>query len=634
MCGIAGILDHDRLRAQSALTRMTAAQAHRGPDDSGEQVLPLGRGSLGLGQRRLSILDLSPAGHQPMRHPQTGDWMVFNGEVYNFAVLRRELETAGETFVGSGDTEVLLHALARWGPACLRRLQGMYAFAFFDAANRRLILARDPAGIKPLYLARAGDAWLFASEVRALLASGLVPPRLDPRGVAGLLAYGAVQHPCSLFRDIVSLPPGTWQEIGPDADGRWVVAAPQTFWSYPRPDAALGEARAAGEVAATLDAAVRDHLVSDVPVGVFLSSGLDSTIIAGLAARHARDLRTFTVNFADQPDFDEQRLAAETARQFGLPHVEIPLPAAEAEAAALDWLGALDLPSMDGLNVYVISRAVRRHGIKVALSGLGGDELFGGYPSFRDVPRLRRVVSRLRPLPSGARRGLAALAGLGRPTAVRGKLTDMFGGDGSLLSLALQRRRVLSDGQLAALGIEAERLGLTPDFQPPEALEGIDPHESDPVAAVSRVESRFYQSNVLLRDADANGMAHGLEIRVPFLDQRLLDLGHALPGKVRLPPGAPGKYLLRRACAPLLRPDLLSQPKRGFTLPLRRWMVGPLRSLCEAGLKTAKEVGLFRPEGVDAIWQGFLREPESPMWTRALSLSVLGTFIRRTEAVL
>jgi asparagine synthase (glutamine-hydrolysing) len=210
----------------------------------------------------------------------------------------------------------------------------------------------------------------------------------------------------------------------------------------------------------------------------------------------------------------------------------------------------------------------------------------------------------------------------------------MFGGDGSLLSLALQRRRVLSDGQLAALGIEAERLGLTPDFLPPEALEGIDPDESDPVAAVSRVESRFYQSNVLLRDADTNGMAHGLEIRVPFLDQRLLDLGHALPGKVRLPPGAPGKYLLRRACAPLLRPDLLSQPKRGFTLPLRRWMVGPMRSLCEAGLKAAKEVGLLRPEGVDAVWQGFLREPESPLWTRALTLSVLGTFIRQTEAVL
>jgi asparagine synthase (glutamine-hydrolysing) len=632
MCGIAGILDNDAKRVRSALARMTAAQAHRGPDDSGEEVLLVGDGFLGLGQRRLAILDLSPAGHQPMCHPRTGDWIVFNGEIYNFAELRQELEAAGEAFSGHSDTEVLLHALARWGPDCLPLLRGMYAFAFFDAHGRRLILARDPAGIKPLYVARAGKALLFASEVRALLASVLVAPRLDPRGVAGFLAYGAVQHPCTLFRDIWSLPAGSWQEITLGAGGGWAARPPQPFWCYPPPHLRLSEAEAVAEVAAALGAAVRDHLVSDVPVGLFLSSGLDSTVIAGLAASHARDLRSFTVGFADQPDLSELRRAAETARQFGLDHVEIPLPAAEAEAAARDWLAALDQPSMDGLKVYVIARAVRRRGIKVALSGLGGDELFGGYPGFRDVPRLQRLVSPLRRLPGKARRRIAVLAGLGRSRVVRDKLGDVFGSDGSLRSIALLRRRVLSDRQMAALGVDPAELCLTADYLPPEALAGLDLDEADPVAAVSQLEARFYQGNVLLRDADANGMAHGLEVRVPLLDQRLLDLVHALPGRLRLPPGAPGKHLLRRACAPLLRPDLLDQPKGCFALPVRRWMVGSLRPLCEQGLAVLKAVGLFRPEGIDAVWQGFLREPESPIWTRALTLSVLGNFIRQTGA--
>jgi asparagine synthase (glutamine-hydrolysing) len=248
------------------------------------------------------------------------------------------------------------------------------------------------------------------------------------------------------------------------------------------------------------------------------------------------------------------------------------------------------------------------------------------------VPRLRRLVSPLRRLPGTARRRIGALAGLGRSQAVRDKLGDVFGSDGSLRSIALLRRRVLSDRQMAALGVDPLELCLTSDFLPPEALDGLDLDEGDPVAAVSQLEARFYQGNVLLRDADTNGMAHGLEIRVPLLDQRLLDLVHALPGPVRLPPGAPGKHLLRRACAPLIRPDLLAQPKRGFTLPLGHWMVGSLRPLCEQGLAALKDVGLFRPEGIDAVWKCFLREPRSPIWTRALTLSVLGHYIRQTSA--
>jgi asparagine synthase (glutamine-hydrolysing) len=595
----------------------------------GEALLPFGRVHLGLGHRRLSILDLSAAGHEPMVHPRTGDVLVFNGEIYNFRPLRRELESLGEEFVGHGDAEVLLHALSRWYTAALPRLEGMYAFAFYQASGPRLLLARDPAGIKPLYLRQEGGGLLFASEVRALLASGRVRPAVDPRGVAGYLGYGAAQHPLTLVRGVHSLAAGSWQEFTP-ADEGFTASPVRTFWTPPAARPLPPGEDAVQAVRHAVEVSVRDHLVSDVPVGVFLSSGLDSTVIAGLAARHTRDLRSFTVSSAVAEDPGEAALAAETARRFGMRHLTIPLPPLEMQKAVHRWLEGLDQPSIDGFNVYLISRAVRAEGIKVALSGLGGDELFGGYPSFRDVPRLRRVLRAVRWLPAGLRRGLVWAGAVRKSEAVRRKLADMAGGNASFLSLYFQRRRVMSDRQLAALGVQAGPLGLTEDFMPPEALAGLELDEHDPVDAVSRLESRFYQGNMLLRDADANSMAHGLEVRVPLLGQGVLDLLHRYPGWARLPAGAPAKFLLRRAFAPLLRTELLRQPKHGFVLPIWSWMLGPLREACEGALRYLKGTGVLRPSGIDRVWQLFLGEPRTPIWTRALSLCVLGAFLRKT----
>jgi asparagine synthase (glutamine-hydrolysing) len=629
MCGIAGLLSPDVEATRSALRPLTLAQAHRGPDDSGETLLPFGRLCLGLGHRRLSILDLSSAGHQPMVHPHTGDVLVYNGEIYNFRALRRDLEALGETFTGHGDTEVLLHALSRWYTDALPRLRGMYALAFYRAAGPSLLLARDPTGIKPLYLSRPDGGLLFASEVRALLASGRLPRTVDPRGVATFLAYGAVQHPLTLVRGVHSLPPGAWQEFTP-ADSTVRASAVHSFWTYPPADPAPAQNEAVSAVRTAVEDAVRDHLVSDVPVSVFLSSGLDSTVVAGVAARHAADLHSFTVSSEVAGNAGEAALAAETARRFGLRHRTIPLPPQEMERAALAWLEGLDQPSIDGLNVYLISRAVRAEGIKVALSGLGGDELFGGYPSFRDVPRLCKLVRALRWLPAAARRSLAGVATIGRSGSFRDKFTDMLSGDASFLSLYLQRRRAMSDDQLASLGADPAALDLTPDFMPAEALTDLPLDEADPVHAVSRLESQFYQGNMLLRDADANSMAHGLEVRVPLLDQGLLEVAHRLPGPTRLPPGAPSKFLLRRAFADLLRPELLGQPKHGFVLPISHWMQGPLREVCEAALASLRDSGVLRPAGITQVWRSFLAEPRSPIWTRALSLCVLGAFLRNT----
>jgi asparagine synthase (glutamine-hydrolysing) len=627
MCGIAGILAPDESLVRDALPRMVRALEHRGPDDSGSVVRPLGGSVLGLGHRRLAILDLSPAGHQPMLHPTTGDCLTFNGEIYNFLSLRRRLEADGVAFAGHSDTEVLLHCLARRGADCLADLQGMYAFAWLDARAGRVLLARDPLGIKPLYVARLPRATLFASEVRALLASGLLPRRVDRRGLAGLIAYGAVQEPCSIVESVEVFPPGHWETLGPDGRGSGATA----FFHFPAAREDVSEDEAVAAIRTTLSDAVRDHLVSDVPVGIFLSSGLDSTVIAALAARHASRPRSFTVGFADQPNFSELELANETAALFKLDHTEIRVRDREAQELALEWLDNLDQPSMDGMNVYVVSRMVKGAGIKVALSGQGGDELFGGYPSFADVPHMHALLRRLRWLPAVLRRSLSRLVTSCHNAAFRQKMADIVASGGSLLELYLHRRRALSNEGMAALGLDARGLGLTSEFQPPQACVEEQAGTADAVWRVSQLECRFYQGNMLLRDCDAVSMAHGLEVRVPMLDQRMVALMLALPGRLRLPDSRANKHLLREAFNGVLRPQLLSQSKRGFALPIGRWMLDPLRALSEQSLTALKETGLLDPRGIDRIWSQFLCEPDSPLWSRAFTLVVLGSYIRKNR---
>ena len=624
MCGIAGILTWNDTSIDGPLEAMMGAQVHRGPDGRGRYCAHVNGAVLGLGHRRLSILDVSEAGNQPMADPDTGCVLSYNGEIYNYQSLRRDLEARGCRFRGHSDTEVLLQALVREGPRCLEKLCGMFAIAFYDPRRQQLLLARDPMGIKPLYVARGPGVYLFASEVRAILASGLIPPKVDRRAVAGFLAYGAVQEPDTIVRSVTAFPPASWQwiDLGPAADA---PAAPQRFWEAPVP-AAMTEEDAIREYRDTFDVAVREHLASDVPLAVLLSSGLDSTTLAGLAVRHAPDLRTFTVGFSDHADLDESPLAEETAKLFGTTHTTVSVTEAECEPLVQVWIESLDQPSVDGLNVYVISKFIAEHGITVVLSGMGGDEIFGGYPSFRDVPRLVRV---LRASPRWSRGVLAKLAGIGRSEAVQQKVADIFASDGDLLSVCLHRRRMMSDRQMASLGIDARRLDLHRLFVPVEAMERIHARPSDPIWTVSQVESQFYQGNMLLRDSDTNGMAHSLEIRVPFLDRRMLDMAFAIPDRLKLPSGRADKHLTRRAFASLLRPAVTDGGKRGFVLPIKRWMRGPLADLCETGLQRLKSSGLVRAQAVDEIWQAFGRNPESPIWSRAWSLCVLGIYLQQ-----
>lgn len=611
---------------------MVACQSHRGPDDEGAEFVDVGSALLGLGQRRLSIQDLSPAGHQPMIHPDTGDVLVYNGEMYDVAGIRRELESHGSRFRGHSDTEVLLHALTLWGPDCLSRFNGMFAVIYFQRRTSTLLVARDPMGIKPLYYAHAGESLLIASEVRAVLASAMVTPYLSLPAISGLLAFGAVQEPLTFFKTVRAYRPGVWTryELLPDGTAREEKS--RQYWRIPPVDPGLAGQDVVAMVRDRIESAVRDQLISDVPVGVFLSSGIDSTVMAGLAAKNTSRLRTMTVGFAlDSPELSESGAAESTARLLGVEHTDIQISSIEAERSTVQWLESLDQPSVDGLNTFVISKAVRNAGIVVALSGLGGDEFFGGYPTFEDVPRFVRTARRLGGIPPGLRAMIGFAGAFRRGRTVREKAAEMLAIGDDALRVYLHRRRLMSDRQLRLLGLEPLGQGLDRSFLTPEALAEVDAGGQDLIADVSRFESKFYMSNMLLRDTDTNGMAHSLEIRPPLLDQRVVDLAYRIPGSVRLPEGVARKHLLRKAFPDLLRPELLAQPKRGFWLPIRRWMVGPLRDHCEEALGHVKSIEIFRPEAVDDIWRRFCIHPDSQIWSSAFMLCVLGTYMRQVR---
>lgn len=632
MCGIAVIVHADGGAVRRGIASMNTAMAHRGPDDQGSSFIDLGSGGLlGFGHRRLSIQDLSPLGHQPMAHPVTGDTLVFNGEIYNFHEIRAKLEALGVRFRGHSDTEVLLHALVEWGTDAIAGLAGMFAFAFYHKRTRRLLISRGPIGIKPLYLAQTADCLVIASEVQGVLASGLIEKRVDRRGVAGLLAYGAVQEPFTFYEGITSLAAGTYQWFDLAGDGSAKAGAPMQHWSYPVIDDSITDAAARERVDFELTRAVREHLIADVPVGVFLSSGVDSTVMAGLARQVSPQVRTFTLGFLDQPDLSESDLARNSARELHVEHHDIQVTSANALALTQRWLDSLDQPSVDGLNTYIISKAVRDAGIIVAISGLGGDELFGGYPSFGELPRILRFLRRVQWMSPASRGSLLRTLGLGKARTVRDKMRDMGMTGPDLLRLYLLRRRTKPNERLARLGLEWKQLGLDESYQSPRLVDRIRMSEDDPVAAISRYESEFYMKSMLLRDTDATSMAHSLEIRVPFLDRRVMDLAFSIPGRVRLPGTRADKHILRTAFGRFLRPELLGQEKRGFTLPIRRWMTTSLRDLCEESIRTFRNSGIVDPTEVARTWEIFLRNPEERIWSSAFLMCVVGHYIARSQ---
>jgi len=583
MCGIHGIL---RLTPDAPpidrdeLLRTRDALARRGPDGEGLWLDPDGR--VGLGHRRLAILDLSDAAAQPMASADGHLRIVFNGEIYNFRALRSELEADGHRFHSTGDTEVILALYARHGVAAFERLRGMYALALWDGAARSLVLARDPFGIKPLYYAHDRQAGVlrFASQVKALDASGAVSREVDPAGLTGFLLWGSVPEPRTIRRAVRALPAGTTLTVTEGSVGT------------PRPIRPRVDDAGSQDWPEAIDDSVRAHLVSDVPVAVFLSSGLDSATLAALATRHLPEPpTTFTLRFEPTlgTDHDEGPLAAETARRLGTRHVERIVSRADFHDLWDDALAAMDQPSIDGFNTYVVSRAAADAGLKVVLSGLGGDELLGSYPSFTDVPRLARWMGWARPLSPvlGSRpvkRAWAALARRFRPDSPKlaglpHLLARQAASTGGRLAAAyVLRRGLFLPAELpslvgAQLGEDAAHQALATCDPVRHALTTLESAAEGKSAtawdAVQTLETGLYMRNQLLRDADWASMAHSLELRVPFVDAWLrARRSEAARGEAR----STSKAAVLRRVAPELPAALWTRPKTGFYIPVMDWL--------------------------------------------------------------
>ena len=624
-----------RERAEAMVRRMMAAIVHRGPDAEGI----LFTSPVVAGSRRLSIIDL-PSGSQPVWNETNTLAVVYNGEIYNFRSLRKELEAAGHTFRTNSDTEVIVHAFETWGEKCVERLHGMFTFAIVEMPQgpggraTRVFIARDRMGIKPLYYTIVEGALVFASEVRALLSSGAVPARISADALSSYLLFGSVSEPATLVEGVFSLPPGHYLDIKVNGE-RIRAIAPKSYWNGAKEReeaiwATSAAATPAARVRSLLEQAVARHLIADVPVGVFLSSGLDSTAIAALASRAQRGIHTFTVAFPDV-EFSEAAKARRTAERLGTEHSEYTLSGEEMLARVDEAVASFDQPSMDGINAYFVSWAARQAGLKVALSGLGSDELFGGYTSFQATSKIRRLASAANWMPKPLRRVVAS-SGAGRlsgssPDAVRKASAAWL--DPSALPHPYYFTRSLFTPQVVAgwLGQDASAWAGT-SWGKWLGEEAGEAQSMDEFTGVSWLELRSYLVNTLLRDTDGMSMHHSLEVRVPFLDSSLVEYVLSLPESQKRNPKQP-KALLIAALGELLPQELTAQPKRTFTFPWENWMRGALRGRIATGLGDWSPVlkPLLSGENARRVWDDFLAGRTT--WSRPWSLYVLNEWVKR-----
>jgi asparagine synthase (glutamine-hydrolysing) len=631
MCGILGAVGApDEVRAECLLQGLTGL-AHRGPDDCGWHVISQGGPqptSVFLGNRRLAILDLSPAGHQPMQDRDTGSWIIYNGEIYNFREIRSELESNGISFNSQSDTEVILKAYGKWGAGCLDHFRGMFAFAIWDAPTRGLFLARDRFGEKPLYYFHRDGLFLFASEVRSLLQTGLVARQLDDAGLIGYLGYGSVSALETVVKGVRSLPPAHCLLL---KDGE---ATLRKYWdlnSAERDLAASAPVRHIApetlrELRTQLEEAILLRMVSDVPVGIFLSGGIDSSSLVALLSHQRLNLSTFSVVFKEL-DYSEAQYSRSISTRFCTDHHEIVISSHAVMTSLPKIIGAMDQPTVDGVNTYIISRETRRMGYKVALSGLGADEIFAGYETFKTVPRMEWFSWCASTVNPTLRQMLASIVRVAISTGQPGaeKLSVLIEGDRGIPHPYALARMLFMPRQLRQSGLFSDGMDVDPAQAPlADILKWAE--RFDPVNRTSYLELRHYMSNTLLRDSDSMSMAHGLELRVPFIDHKLAEFLFRIPGASKLDRSLP-KWLLIEAVQGLLPQQVVHRPKRGFTFPFELWLKKEMRQDMEDVLLDTSAnplTGLDR-KFVATVWKNFLAGRTT--WSRPWSLYVLKRWV-------
>jgi asparagine synthase (glutamine-hydrolysing) len=617
MCGICGIADFPGGPSFPAgrVRHMADALRHRGPDADGFYADE----TVALGHRRLSIIDLSESANQPLTDASGRYVVVFNGELYNYREVRAEL--GGYPFRTQGDTEVLLAAFATWGPDCVKRFRGMFAFAVWDRQERKLYLCRDRLGVKPLYYHHSGDRVVFASEVRSILASGLVAPELDRQALRDYLSFQSFTHPLSPVRGVRQVQAGSWTEFTLGASRSTVYWTP----GAEAPDIDFGDGSAVRRrIRGLLRDAVARRLVSDVPVGAFLSGGIDSSVVVGLMAEVSSERpATFNVSFAER-EFDESAYARLVSQRFHTRHETIQMGPDDFLARLGEALDAMDSPSADGPNTFVVSQAIRRAGIKVALSGVGGDELFAGYPFFRTWHRMARYRG-VFDATALLRRPLAALLRRTRSTRLQRIASILRAPQLDIAHVYPEFRRILPEPLLEALtdtgvggptSLEAGLAALSPSFGRLPLL-----------GQVSAAEYAGYTQHTLLKDTDQMSMAVSLEIREPFFDHELVDFMLHVPDALRYP--VYPKSLLVESVSPLLPDEVVHRPKQGFLFPWRLWMRGPLRDFCEARIVRHAERPFIRGAALTAYWRRLLAGDPAVRWQEIWQFVVLEHWMER-----
>lgn len=620
MCGITGIYTSTTLAAASRVEAMNKALKHRGPDDTGVYT----SGSVALGHQRLSIIDLSSAGHQPMHSSDKRYTIVFNGEIYNYREIRNEIGAG--SFHTNSDTEVLLAAWQRWGEDALQRLNGMFAFALYDSKSNDLYLVRDRLGIKPLYYWKDANNLVFASEIRSVMASGMVPRIVDKAGLGEYLRYQTVHAPNTIVQDVKTLLPGHLMKVS--ADGIKMKPWWQLPGNFQQENAHISLSQAHSTIHDLLQASVERRLVADVPFGAFLSGGIDSSAVVGLMSGvSSAPVKTFSVVF-DESEFSEARYAQLVAKRFHTEHHEIQLKPSDFLHDLPNALAAMDHPCGDGPNTYIVSKATRNAGITMALSGLGGDELFAGYPIFNRAQQLEKWQW-LSSIPLPLRRAMASILQSIKPGIASSKQADLL----RLHEIDFAHgyplaRLLLSSEQLESIGgntVKVYQSVLELTTHPPIELKG----KNFLLSRVSVAEITTYMQNILLRDTDQMSMAHALEVRVPFLDYTLVEYVLSLPDqlkKANFP-----KQLLVDSLGDLLPKEIVHRPKMGFTLPWSDWMKNELNGFCSDRLTNLSKRKPFQAEGIQLLWQQFLQGNPAVTWSRLWPLVVLEDWLVRND---
>ncbi len=622
MCGINGIVSSALSESERSkmMNVMNHAIQHRGPDN----LSSCQHGYTNLGHARLSIIDLSTESNQPFYSFDNKYVIVFNGEVYNFKDLKTELQrvTQGQQqlpyfFKTNSDTEVVLAAYLRWGKECLHYLQGMFAFAILNIETQELFIARDRMGVKPLYYHYSDKGFIFSSEIRALLKSGIKAFELNKSVLQEYAQYQTVSAPNTIVKGIHVLLPGHFLELQNDK------VSTTCYWkaeSFIKTTQDLSYEATCSKVNELLTHAVQKRLVSDVPFGAFLSGGIDSSIVVGLMAKvSAAPIQTFNVSF-DESEFSESIYAKEIAQRFNTQHHEIRLTPTDFLHQLPEALSAMDHPSGDGINTYIVSKATKQAGITMALSGIGGDELFAGYANFKRLHQLQ-TNWKLNLTPSFVR-STAALAMRSFSKSIsKNKIAEVLQQDNFKINTTYPlSRSVFTQKEINAIVKDATP--LTAIHQLAKAM----PVKADfLLSTISVLELKTYLHDVLLRDTDQMAMAVALEVREPFLDHRLVEFVLGIKDEQKYPHTQ--KKLLTDSVKDLIPTHIINRPKMGFTLPWAIWMQTDLKSFCEQQINELEARGLFQPNAINLLWQRFLNNDPLVSWSRVWHLIVLNYWL-------